>query len=74
MHTRTITIKVTATISRPPPNPAPTYRNPDCSDCSLPPDTAVSSDVTAIKESLYAELYLMNRMLALLEINSLALG
>ena len=47
----------TTTISTPPPTPAPTNRNPDCCDCSLPPDAAMSSDVTAVKEREYAMLY-----------------
>ena len=47
----------TTTISTPPPTPAPTNRNPDCCDPSLPPDAAMSSDVTAVKEIEYATLY-----------------
>ena len=47
----------TTTISIPPPTPAPANRSPDCCDCSVPPDAAVPSDVTAVKEIEYATLY-----------------
>ena len=54
----------TTTISIPPPTPAPTNRNPDCCDCLLPPDAAMSSDVTAVKEREYAKkVRFINRIL-----------